>query len=104
MSTATGWTHTNACLALPQQSDWRRISRRRWNERFGQTTQGRIVKGDSDEQFKQPARIGCNRTSRKTCRKQFKKQGSKLVGRFAKESESGRACGSIWSVALYRSR
>src|SRR3981189_840345 len=31
-------------------------------------------KGDSNEHFKQPARVGCNRTSRKTCRNEFKKE------------------------------
>src|SRR5258705_9141242 len=61
-------------------------------------------KGDSNEQFKQPARVGCNRTSRKTCCKKPKKEKSKLFGWIAKGSESGRACRSIRSVALYRSR
>src|SRR6266852_3228998 len=61
-------------------------------------------KGDSNEQFKQPARVGCNRTSRKTCCQKPKKEKSKLFGRVAKRSESGRACRSIRSVALYRSR
>src|SRR5258706_7684325 len=31
-------------------------------------------KGDPNEHFKQPARVGCNRTRRKTCRKEFKKE------------------------------
>jgi hypothetical protein len=45
-----------------------------WSDRvFGQTTEERIVKGDSNEQFKQPARVGCNRTSGRTCRNKFGK-------------------------------
>jgi hypothetical protein len=49
------------------------------------------AKGDSSERFKQRTSVGCNRASRKTCRKQFKKEGSKLFGRLAEESESGKA-------------
>src|ERR1700704_7078510 len=61
-------------------------------------------KGDLNEHFKQPARVGCNRTSRKTCRKEFKKERRAVFGRDAKESESGSARGSIWGIALHRSR
>src|SRR5258705_3439096 len=78
---------------------WKRLSRveiRRQQENQ--------YKGDSNEHFKQSARVGCNRTSRKTCRKDFKKEQRAVFGRDAKESESGRACRSIWSIALYRSR
>ncbi len=46
-------------------------------------------KGDSNEHFKQPACVGCKRTSRKTCRKEFKKARRAVFGRDAKESESG---------------
>jgi len=35
--------------------------------------------------------LGCNGTSRETCRNKFKKEKSKPFGRVAKESESGRA-------------
>jgi hypothetical protein len=31
-------------------------------------------KGDPNEHFKQSTRVGCNRTSRKPCRKEFKKK------------------------------
>src|SRR6266446_9753176 len=55
--------------------------------------------GDSSEQFKQPARVGGNRSSRKTCCKKLKKEWSKLFGRDTKESESERTCRSIWSIA-----
>src|SRR6266478_2320304 len=48
-------------------------------------------KGDPNEPFKQPARVGCNRTSRKTCRKEFKKERRTLFGRDTKKSESGRS-------------
>ena len=34
----------------------------------------------------------------------LKKREAIFFGRVAKESESGRACRSIWSVALYQSR
>src|SRR2546430_8556177 len=61
-------------------------------------------KGDPNEHFKQPARVGCNRTSRKTCRKEFKKERRTLFGRDTKKSESGRSRRSIWGIALYRSR
>src|SRR5437588_5909093 len=77
MSTATGWSHINAWLELPRKSNWYQM-----------------LKGDSNERFKQRTGVGCNRTSRETCRHKFKKQGSKVVGRVAKESESERACRS----------
>jgi hypothetical protein len=48
--------------------------------------------------------VGCNRTSRETRRKAFEKEQGKLFGRVPKESESGRACRSVWGVALHRSR
>ena len=57
-----------------------------------------------NEQFKQPTRVGCNRTSRKTCRHKFKKEWSGFFGRSATESESGRAGKPIWIIAIYRSR
>src|SRR5207244_12289708 len=87
MSTATGWTHMNVWLELPRKSNWYQM-----------------LKGYSNERFKQRTRVGCNRTSRETCRNKFKKEKSNPFGRVAKESESERACRSIRSVALYRSR
>src|SRR5882762_2088867 len=80
MSTATGWTHMNAWLELPRKSNWYQM-----------------LKGYSNERFKQRTGVGCNRTSRETCRNKLKKEESKLFGRVAKESESERACRSIWS-------
>src|SRR5712692_3669075 len=74
MSTATGWTHMNASLELPRKSTWYQM-----------------LKGDSNERCKQRTGVGCNRTSRETCRNKFKKEESKLFGRVAKESESERA-------------
>src|SRR5438445_7761341 len=79
MSTATGWTHMNASLELPRKSTWYQK-----------------LKGDSNERCKQRTGVGCNRTSRETCRNKFKKEESKLFGSVAKESESERACRSIW--------
>src|SRR5712671_2563085 len=87
MSTATGWTHMNAWLELPRKSNWYQM-----------------LKGDSNEWFKQRTGVGCNRISRKTCRKQFKKDRSKLLGTVSKKGESGRARRSLWSVPLYRSQ
>src|SRR6266446_4947822 len=61
-------------------------------------------KGDPNEHFKQPARVGCNRTSRKTCRKEFKRKIRTPFGRDAKESESGGARRPVWGITLHRSR
>src|SRR6266446_1481570 len=69
MSTATGWTHMNVWLELPRKSNWYRM-----------------LKGDSSERFEQRTGVGCNRTSRETCRNKFKKEESKLFGRVAKET------------------
>src|SRR5207253_1797808 len=64
MSTATGWTHMNVWLELPRKSNWYQM-----------------LKGYSNERFKQRTGVGCNRTSRETCRNKFKKEQSKLFGR-----------------------
>src|SRR6266702_4406011 len=69
MSTATGWTHMNASLELPRKSNWYRM-----------------LKGYSNERLKQRTGVGCNRTSRETCRNKIKKEESKLFGRVAKAS------------------
>src|SRR6266446_8067387 len=60
---------------------WKRLSRveiRRQQENQ--------YKGDSNEHFKQPARVGCNRTSRKPCRKEFKKEQRAVFGRDARKA------------------
>src|SRR5260370_13280865 len=77
MSTTTGWTHMNVWLELPRKSNWYQM-----------------LKGDSNERCKQPTGVGCNRTSRQTCRNKFKKAESKLFGRVAKETEAARPCRS----------
>src|SRR6266478_8984942 len=84
MSTATAWTHMNAWLELPRKSNWYRM-----------------LKGYSNERFKQRTGVGCNRTSRETCRNKFKREESKVFGRVAKESESERACRS-WKAGKRR--
>src|SRR5882762_4042919 len=77
MSTATGWTHMSVWLELPRKSNWYQM-----------------LKGYSNERFKQRTGVGCNRTSRETCRNKFKKGKSNPFGGVAKESESERACRS----------
>src|SRR2546422_10561698 len=61
MSTATGWTHMNVWLELPRKSNWYQM-----------------LKGYSNERFKQRTGVGCNRTSRETCRNKFKKEKATL--------------------------
>src|SRR5580693_9244534 len=66
---------------------WRGCRKRTCSDNYSREK----AKGDSNEQFKQPARVGCNGTSRKTCCQKLKKEKGNFFGRVAKGSESGRA-------------